>query len=86
MKTTQDQLKTMLLAMVAVLLAVDIASRITPRAVMAANTGGGIPDSGAQLQAVVDSVKSIEGKIDNLQSLLESGKVVVQTKSLDEKK
>jgi hypothetical protein len=40
--------------------------------------GGGIPDSGAQLQAVVDELKITNSKLDSLQKLIESGKVQVQ--------
>jgi hypothetical protein len=40
--------------------------------------GGGIPDSGAQMQAIVDELKVTNGKLDALQKLLESGKLQVQ--------
>ena len=40
-------------------------------------SGGGVPDSGAQLLAVVDELKNTNQKLDALQKLLESGKVQV---------
>jgi len=39
---------------------------------------GGIPDSGAQFQALVDELKITNQKLDSLQKLLESGKLQVQ--------
>ena len=40
--------------------------------------GAGVPDTGAQLQAVVDELKTTNQKLDTLQKLLDSGKLQVQ--------
>jgi hypothetical protein len=44
----------------------------------------GIPDTGAQLQAIVDAVHDVSKKVDNINATLESGDVTVKIK--DDKK
>lgn len=45
-----------------------------------------IPDAGAQRQQIIDELKSVNAKLDKISSLMESGKMQVQTVSVDEKK
>ena len=40
----------------------------------------GIPDSGAQFQAVVDEVRATNKRLDTLQAFLESGNLTVKAK------
>jgi hypothetical protein len=40
--------------------------------------GDGIPDTGAQIQAVVDQVTELNKKVDKIDSFLESGHMVVK--------
>jgi hypothetical protein len=51
----------------------------------AAATGGGIPDSGAQLQEIIDALKGENQRLDSIQATLDSGKMTVLTKSVDAK-
>lgn len=44
----------------------------------------GIPDSGAQLQSIVDEAKGLSQKMDTLQKYLESGALTVKVKKADE--
>lgn len=46
----------------------------------------GIPDSGAQMQAVVDEVKELNKKVDGLTTFLQSGGLTVKVKKEDESK
>jgi hypothetical protein len=46
--------------------------------------GDGIPDTGAQLQAIVDAVRDVSKKVDGINATLQSGDVTVKIK--DEKK
>lgn len=45
-----------------------------------------IPDPGAQTQQVIDQLKTLNGKMDRLIGLLESGKLQVRAVSPDDKK
>jgi hypothetical protein len=45
---------------------------------------GDIPDSGAQLNQIIDELKSSNSKLDQTMELLESGKVQVQVVKPDE--
>ncbi|HVX84590.1 MAG TPA: hypothetical protein VH253_07220 [Phycisphaerae bacterium] len=68
----------LLLSVVAALLAANLFIQHGggPRTAMAA----GIPDSGAQMQLVVDQLKELNTKVDSLNSFLQSGKLVVDVK------
>jgi hypothetical protein len=81
------QTAALLLMFVAGLLTADIAGRIhlMASANAAPAAGGGIPDSGAQLQAIVDGIKTQTARLDSIQAVLESGKMTVLTKPVDEK-
>lgn len=71
-----------LLVMVVALLATNLivmSGLSTPRAALAA----GIPDSGAQLQAVVDEIKATNTRLEAIQKFLESGNMTVNTKPSD---
>ena len=47
---------------------------------------GQIPDAGGQRQQIIDELKTLNGKMDNLMSTLKSGDVQVKTAKPDEKK
>ena len=71
-----------LLGIIAVLLGANLLVQMNgstrPQMAMAA----GIPDSGAQQQAMVDHLADIAKKMDKLQSYLESGNVSVKVKEM----
>ena len=68
------------LTVLAVLLAAQLWTSWTqsPDLIRPAAAQGGIPDAGAQRQQIVDEIKLLNGKVDDLQSLLVSGKVRVR--------
>jgi len=73
-----------LLGLIVGLLAANLLCQVqsfTPRQAQAA----GIPDSGAQLQSVIDELQSIGKKMDKLQGLMESGKMKVVVESTEPK-
>jgi hypothetical protein len=75
--TGHDRSMRVLLAVVAFLLGANLLASLRPsRTAMAA----GIPDSGAQMQQQIDLLTQLNGKIDKLQSFLESGKLAVEVK------
>jgi hypothetical protein len=78
--TRNDRTIRVLLAAVALLLGANLLIQFNaasaPRPAMAA----GIPDSGAQMQAVVDQLADLNKKVDKLDSFLESGKLQVTVK------
>jgi hypothetical protein len=67
-----------LLGAIAVLLAANLLVQINRPARTA--QAAGLPDSGAQLQAVVDQLTELNKRVDKMQSYLESGKMTVQAK------
>ncbi len=78
-----------LLTVIAVLLGANLLVNMNnssgPRAAYAAPGAGGIPDTGAQFQAIVDSVNDVSKKVEKIDSFLESGNlsVKVQEKKSD---
>jgi hypothetical protein len=74
-----------LLVVTAVLLAANLAvhwlsdTRVS-QAKEPVSAVNGIPDSGAQIQAVVDEVRGTNKRLDALQSYLESGALTVKAK------
>ncbi len=48
--------------------------------------GAGIPDSGAQLQAVVDAINDLNKKVDKLDAFVEGGNMMVTVKKSDDSK
>jgi hypothetical protein len=77
MKLTDRSVKA-LLSTIAVLLAANLFLQLlpSPRPALAA----GVPDTGAQLQAVVDAVQDLNKKLDKTNSILESGTLTVKIK------
>jgi hypothetical protein len=69
-----------IVALLAANLLVNMNNSSGPRAAYA----DGIPDTGAQLQAVVDATKDISKKVDTLTAYLQSGDMTVKVK--DDKK
>ena len=71
-----------LLGAIAFLLAANLLVQINPPRVSSAqaNRAGGIPDSGAQLQAQIDQLVELNKKVDRLNTLLESGSLTVKIK------
>lgn len=53
----------------------------TPQAMAA-----GLPDSGAQLQAIIDELKDTNKRLDSMQKFIESGNLKVQVKADKEPK
>lgn len=72
-----------LLAVVSVLLIANLwmMSGGTPRVARAA----GIPDSGAQMQSMIEELKGVNTRLDALQKLIDSGNVTVKVKMPEEK-
>jgi hypothetical protein len=65
-----------IVALLAANLLVNMNNGSGPRAAYA----DGIPDTGAQLQAIVDSVKDVGKKVDAINATLESGDITVKVK------
>ena len=80
--TGNDRSIRVLLGIIAVLLGLNLLAQISaqtsPRTAMAA----GIPDSGAQFQAMVDHLSDLSKKVDKLQAYLESGALSVKVKEM----
>jgi hypothetical protein len=72
-----DRTVRFLLGLIAALLAVNLLVQMNQSAAPRMALGAGIPDSGAQMQAVVDQVTELNKKVDRLDSFLESGKLTV---------
>jgi hypothetical protein len=72
-----DRSLRVILSVIAVLLVANLLVSMqvaSPRVAVAA----GIPDSGAQMQAMVDQLTELNKKVDKLQSFMESGKLTVK--------
>ena len=73
-----------LLGTIALLLAANLLVQINPArtstAQMARGGAGGIPDSGAQLQAQIDQLSDLNKKVEKLDAFLESGGLTVKVK------
>ncbi len=68
-----------LLVVIACLLAANLLVDIRAGSAQTA-VAAGIPDSGAQLQAVVDQLVDLNKRIDKMEGYLESGKMTVNVK------
>ena len=75
-RTTQ-----ILLAVIAFLLGANLIVQTWHDRTALAASPQGLPDTGAQLAAQIDELKSINTKIDKLQGYLESGKMTVTAKT-----
>jgi hypothetical protein len=62
---------------IALLLAANLANSAATSTTRTAY-GAGVPDTGAQFQAMVDELHALNGKVDSLQKLLESGNLQVK--------
>ena len=67
-----------LLSVIAVLLAANLLVSINKAGDSRVAMAAGIPDSGAQLQAVVDKISDLNKEVDRLDSFLESGALTVK--------
>jgi hypothetical protein len=72
-----DRSTRVLLGVISILLGANLLVQMNQSAGIRSAVAAGIPDSGAQLQAVVDQVTEVGKKMDKLQSFLESGKMTV---------
>jgi hypothetical protein len=81
--TRNDRTIRVLLITIVALLAGNLLVNINNSAPRVAY-GDGIPDTGAQLQAIVDAVHDVSKKVDNINATLESGDITVKVK--DDKK
>ena len=85
MMSNDRSLRVLLTAIVVLLganLMVNMNNNSGPRSAYAA----GIPDSGAQLQAVVDAINDLNKKVDKLDAFVEGGSMVVTVKKTEESK
>ena len=73
-----DRSAKVLLTIAITLLAANLLVQLQPLSRVA--MAGGIPDSGAQLQTLVDQVQSLTKTIEKIQSTLESGSLTVKVK------
>lgn len=80
----QDRTVRILLAAIAALLAANLMAQVHQD--RTARAAGGIPDQGAQLQAQIDQLNSLNAKLDKLQGFLESGKLKVEVNELPKSK
>jgi hypothetical protein len=73
-----------LLMIIAVLLAANLVVQLvgnnTTRASNPVTAANGIPDSGAQIEAVVDEVRGVNKRLDTMEAYLESGSLTVKAK------
>ena len=72
-----------LIGAVAVLLGANLLVSISQSTRTA--VAAGIPDSGAQMQAMIDQLSDLNKKVDKLQSFMESGKLTVKMADKDAK-
>jgi hypothetical protein len=80
----QQSLK-VLLTIIALLLAANLVVQglgngAVTRASTPVTAANGIPDSGAQLQAVADEVRGVNKRLDTMEAFLESGSLTVKAK------
>ena len=68
-----------LLTLVALLLAGNLAVQVGMFGARPAKADG-IPDSGAQFQAMIDQLKDVNKRLDGMQHYLESGNLTVKAK------
>jgi hypothetical protein len=79
-----DRSLRVILSIVALLLGANLLFALQSSTRVAA-AAGGIPDSGAQMQAVIDQLAEMNKKVDKLQSFMESGKLTVKVAEKAEK-
>jgi len=74
----------LLLSIVALLLGANLFMQMhgstTARAVTPTSAVTGIPDSGAQFQAMVDELRGVNRRLDTLETFLEGGNLKVKAK------
>ena len=75
-----ERSRNVLLWAIAILLGANLLVQLNSPAGSRA-VAAGIPDSGAQLQAVADQLSDISKKVDKLDSFLESGTLAVTVKN-----
>jgi hypothetical protein len=78
-----DRSLRVVLSAIAVLLAANLLVSISGPSRVA--VAAGIPDSGAQLQAVIDQLTELNKKVDKLQNFMESGKLTVKQSEKSDK-
>ena len=81
----QERTTRMLLSVIALLLGANLLININNAGPARSAMAAGIPDSGAQMQAVVDQLIELNKRVDKMQGLLESGKLAVVTSTKDAK-
>jgi hypothetical protein len=69
-----------MLGVIAFLLAGNLVVNMTEGGRGRTAVAAGIPDSGAQMQAIVDQLTELNKRVDKLQSYVESGKMTVNVK------
>ena len=72
-----DRSVRVLLGVIALLLGVNLLFNVMHETPTPTAHAAGIPDSGAQFQAMVDSLKDVSAKLDKIDDFLESGKLTV---------
>jgi len=76
--TRNDRAIRVLLTAIVVLLGANLLVNVNNSAGPRAAYGAGIPDSGAQLQAVVDAVNNLDKNVEKMDAFLESGNLAVK--------
>ena len=72
----------MLLGIIALLLGLNLVMQINGTMGSRSAMAAGVPDTGAQLQAVVDQLAELNKKVDKLQTYMESGALSVKVKEM----
>ncbi|HUO08610.1 MAG TPA: hypothetical protein VM008_09950 [Phycisphaerae bacterium] len=78
--TQNDRTMRVLLITIVALLAANLLVNMNNSSGPRSAYADGIPDTGAQLQAIVDSVKDVGKKVDTINATLESGDITVKIK------
>jgi len=72
----------LLLVLIAVLLGANLIVQLNAGSARTAQAAG-LPDSGAQLQGILDEQRATNKHLDVIEGILNSGNLTVKTKSLD---
>jgi hypothetical protein len=78
--TRNDRSVRVLLGSIALLLGLNLLAQLGSDGGTRTAVAAGIPDSGAQFQAMIDQLKDLNKKVDKLQAYFESGALTVKVK------
>jgi hypothetical protein len=80
-----DRSLRVLLTVIAVLLGMNLLVNMNASGGPRAAYGAGIPDTGAQIQSMVDAINELNKKVDKLDAFLESGALSVKVQEAKDK-